>query len=158
MLVGNEHPESRRHTVSRNLEAVRRMIAAYNTGRTDDVHEFIHPEYLNPATIEHGLGEGPDAFAMAVAWVRKTFSEEAHLEEVRIEERGDWVRAYLVLYGRQVGPMVGIAPTGRRFSGEQIHLLRLVDGKIRDHRDWPEYQSTYRQLGEPWPEPDGWRR
>ncbi|MCZ7457463.1 ester cyclase [Streptomyces sp. WMMC940] len=144
--------------MSQNVEVVRRMIKAYNTGGTDDVHEFIHPEYLNPATMEHGIGEGPEAFAMAVAWVRMTFSEDAHLEEVKIEERGDWVRAYLVLYGRHVGPMVGFAPTGRRFSGEQIHLLRVVDGKIRDHRDWPEYQSTYRQLGEPWPEPDGWRR
>ncbi|MGW6461277.1 SnoaL/DnrD family polyketide biosynthesis methyl ester cyclase [Streptomyces sp. NPDC055078] len=143
--------------MSEHAEAVRRMIKAYNTGQTTDAHEFIHPEYLNPATIEHGIGQGPEAFAKAVAWLRMTFSEDAHLEEVRIEERGDWVRANLVLYGRHIGAMVGMAPTGRRFSGEQIHLLRLVDGKIRDHRDWPDYQGTYRQLGEPWPEPDGWR-
>jgi hypothetical protein len=48
-------------------------------------------------------------------------------------------------------------PTGRRFAGEQIHLIHFVDGKIRDHRDWPDYLGTYRQLGEPWPEADGWR-
>lgn len=89
--------------------------------------------------------------------MRMTFSEDVHLEEVSIEERGDWVRADLVPHGRHVGLIVGFAPTGRRFTGE-IHLLRLVDGRIRDHRDWPEHQSTYRQLGEPWPEPDGRRR
>lgn len=144
--------------MSRNIDAVRRMVAAYNTGRTDDVDDYIHPEYLNPASLEHMDLRGPAAFAMAVTWLRMTFSEDAHLEEVRYQERGDWVRAYLVLYGRHVGDLVGMAATGRRFSGEQIHLIRLVDGKIRDHRDWPDYLGTYRQLGEPWPEREGWRQ
>lgn len=142
---------------SKQIDTVRRMVDAYNTGRTADVAEYIHADYLNPAALEHMDLRGPQAFAMAVTWLRMTFSDEAHLEEVRMEERGDWVRAYLVLYGRHVGDLVGMAPTGRRFSGEQIHLIRLVDGKIRDHRDWPDYQGTYRQLGDPWPEPAGWR-
>lgn len=143
--------------MSKNLETVRRMVDAYNTGKTDDVDDYIHPDYLNPASLEHMDLRGPQAFAMAVKWLRMTFSDEAHLEEVRMEERGDWVRAYLVLYGWHVGDLVGMAPTGRRFSGEQIHLIRFVDGRIRDHRDWPDYQGTYRQLGDPWPEPAGWR-
>ncbi|MEV6948444.1 ester cyclase [Streptomyces sp. NPDC051172] len=143
--------------MSRNIEAVERMVKAYNTGDVDDVAEYIHPEYLNPASLEHMDLRGPEAFAMAVKWLRATFSEECRLDTVRLEERGDWVRGHLVLYGRHVGELVGMAPTGRRFSGEQIHLIRLVDGKIRDHRDWPDYQGTYRQLGDPWPEPQGWR-
>jgi nogalonic acid methyl ester cyclase/aklanonic acid methyl ester cyclase len=143
--------------MSDQTDAVRRMIRAYNTGETEDVAEYVHPEYLNPAALEHMDLRGPESFAMAVKWLRMTFSEEACLEEVLIEERGDWVRAHLVLYGRHVGDLVGMAPTGRVFSGEQIHLFRFVDGKIRDHRDWPDYQGTYRQLGSPWPEPQGWR-
>ncbi|QLQ36624.1 ester cyclase [Micromonospora robiginosa] len=143
--------------MSSNIDAVRRMVSAYNTGQTDDVAEYIHPDYLNPASLEHMDLRGPEAFAMAVKWLRMTFSEEARLEEIRYEERGDWVRAYLVLYGRHVGNLVGMEPTGRRFSGEQIHLIKLVDGKIRDHRDWPDYLGTYRQLDEPWPTAEGWR-
>ncbi|WP_078947595.1 ester cyclase [Streptomyces griseus] len=143
--------------MSQQIEAARRMINAFNTGKIDDADEYIHEEYLNPATLEHGINQGPTAFGMVVQWVKRTFSEDAHLEEVRLEERGDWVRAHLVLYGRHVGTLVGIAPTGRRFAGEQIHLLRFVDGKIRDHRDWPDFQGTLRQLGDPWPEPAGWR-
>nr|Q9RN59.1 RecName: Full=Nogalonic acid methyl ester cyclase; Short=NAME cyclase; AltName: Full=Polyketide cyclase SnoaL [Streptomyces nogalater]AAF01813.1 nogalonic acid methyl ester cyclase [Streptomyces nogalater] len=133
------------------------MVSAFNTGRTDDVDEYIHPDYLNPATLEHGIHTGPKAFAQLVGWVRATFSEEARLEEVRIEERGPWVKAYLVLYGRHVGRLVGMPPTDRRFSGEQVHLMRIVDGKIRDHRDWPDFQGTLRQLGDPWPDDEGWR-
>ncbi|MET9096668.1 ester cyclase [Streptomyces cyaneofuscatus] len=143
--------------MSAQTEVVRRMIEAYNTGKTDDVAEFIHPDYLNPAALEHSDLRGPTSFAYAVQWLKRTFSDEAHLEEVSIEERGDWVRANLVLYGRQVGELVGMPATGRRFSGEQIHLIHIVDGKIRDHRDWPDYQGTYRQLGSPWPKPEGWR-
>jgi nogalonic acid methyl ester cyclase/aklanonic acid methyl ester cyclase len=141
-----------------NIEIARRMVDAYNTGKTDDVAEFIHPEYLNPGALEHYPDlRGPKAFELAVQWLKYAFSDEAHLEEIGYEEHGDWVRARLALYGRHVGNLVGMAPTGRRFSGEQIHLIRIVDGKIRDHRDWPDYQGTYRQLGEPWPEGAGWR-
>ncbi|AZQ74571.1 MULTISPECIES: ester cyclase [Streptomyces] len=143
--------------MSARLDSVRRLIEAYNTGKTDDVADYIHPEYLNPGTLEFTSLRGPELFALNVAWVKRTFSQDARLEEVDIEERGDWVRAKLVLYGRHVGDMVGMAPTGRLFSGEQIHLFRFVDGRIRDHRDWPDYLGTYRQLGEPWPEPGGWR-
>ena len=143
--------------MSSQTDAVRRVINAFNTGKTDDVDEYIHDEYLNPATLEHGISQGPKAVAMVVAWVRRTFSEEAHLEEINVTENGEWVRAHLVLYGRHVGNLVGIPPTGRRFAGEQIHLFRIVDGKIRDHRDWPDFQGTLRQLGDPWPENGGWR-
>ncbi|MGP4020944.1 SnoaL/DnrD family polyketide biosynthesis methyl ester cyclase [Saccharopolyspora sp. 5N708] len=144
--------------MSANIDAVRRMVRAYNTGETEDAAEYIHPDYLNPASMEHMDLKGPEAFAMAVKWLRMTFSEELRLEEIRYAERGSWVRAYLALYGRHVGELVGMPATGRVFSGEQIHLLKLVDGKIRDHRDWPDYQGTYRQLGEPWPTEQGWRR
>ncbi|CAM5349223.1 Aklanonic acid methyl ester cyclase AcmA [Streptomyces glaucescens] len=65
------------------------MIQAYNTGNTDDVTEYIHPDYLNPASMEHMDLRGPDSFAMAVKWLRMTFSEEARLEEVQLEERGE---------------------------------------------------------------------
>ncbi|QNS09318.1 ester cyclase [Streptomyces xanthii] len=143
--------------MSSQFDAVRRMIDAYNTGKTDDVADYIHPEYLNPATMEHMDLRGPDSFAMAVKWLRMTFSEQARLVEVSLEENGEWVRANLVLYGTHVGDLVGMPATGREFSGEQIHLIRFVDGKIRDHRDWPDYQGTYRQLGSPWPRPEGWR-
>jgi nogalonic acid methyl ester cyclase/aklanonic acid methyl ester cyclase len=145
-------------TVSDRIDIVRRMVNSYNTGKTDDVAEFIHEEYLNPGALEH-MPElrGPEAFALAVKWLKLTFSEDAHLEEIGYEEKGSWVRAKLALYGRQVGELVGMPATGRKFSGEQIHLIRIVDGKIRDHRDWPDYLGTYRQLGEPWPTEEGWR-
>ncbi|MGW5969642.1 MULTISPECIES: ester cyclase [Streptomyces] len=144
--------------MSTQIDLVRRMVEAYNTGKTDDVAEFIHPEYLNPGALEHNPElRGPEAFAAAVTWLKYAFSEEAHLEEIGYEENGPWVRAKLALYGRHVGNLVGMPATGRRFSGEQIHLIRIVDGRIRDHRDWPDYLGTYRQLGEPWPAPEGWR-
>jgi nogalonic acid methyl ester cyclase/aklanonic acid methyl ester cyclase len=144
--------------MSKNVDLVKRMVNAYNTGNTDDVEDFIHPEYFNPGAMEHFKDQiGPQTFVMAVKWLKMTFSEEVYLEEIGYEENGDWARAKLVLYGRQVGDMLSMPATGRRFSGEQIHLIRIVDGKIRDHRDWPDFIGTYRQLAEPWPQGDGWR-
>lgn len=144
--------------MSERIDIVRKMVNAYNTGSVDDVAEFIHDEYLNPGALEHMPDlRGPESFALAVKWLKLTFSEEAYLEETGYEEKGDWVRAKLALYGRHVGDLVGMPATGKKFSGEQIHLIRIVDGKIRDHRDWPDFLGTYRQLGEPWPSETGWR-
>jgi nogalonic acid methyl ester cyclase / aklanonic acid methyl ester cyclase len=132
------------------IEIVRRAVAAFNTADVSDVGEYIHPDYENPAVLERSDIRGPESFAGIVKWVCATFAD-LELLEVKIEEKGSWVRAYLTLYGRHVGELAGMAPTGRRFSGEQLHLFRLADGKIRYHRDWPDFQGTYRQLGEPWP-------
>lgn len=144
--------------MSDQIDIVKRMVRAYNTGDTSAAEEFIHPEYMNPGALEHMPNlRGPESFSLAVQWLKHTFSSDAQLEEVSYEENGSWVRAYLVLYGKQVGPMVGMPATGRVFSGEQIHLIKIVDGKVRDHRDWPDYQGTYRQLRSPWPTAEGWR-
>ena len=79
-------------SMSKNIDIVRRMVNAYNSGKTDDVEEFIHAEYLNPGAKEHyGDALGPDVFAGAVKWLKMTFSEDVYLEEVGYEERGDWV-------------------------------------------------------------------
>ncbi|MFC9087320.1 SnoaL/DnrD family polyketide biosynthesis methyl ester cyclase [Nocardiopsis dassonvillei] len=138
--------------MSDRIRVVRRMVSACNTGRTEGVEEFIHPDYLCPGARENTPDRrGPDAFTEAVKWLKRAFSEDARWEEVGYEENGEWVRAKLVLRGRHVGDLEGIPATGRRFTGEQVHLIRVVDGRIRDHREWSDDQSIYRQIGEPWP-------
>lgn len=41
--------------MSEQIEAVRRVINAFNTGDASDAAEYLHEDYLNPATQEHGI-------------------------------------------------------------------------------------------------------
>ncbi|WP_372442184.1 SnoaL/DnrD family polyketide biosynthesis methyl ester cyclase [Actinomadura violacea] len=127
---------------------VRRMIQAFTSGKTQDVDEYIHPEYMNPATLERCDKRGPDAFVESVEWLRDVFSE-LHLEEIDYQEGGGFVTAYLLMSGRHTGNLVGLPPTGRRFAAEQLHLCQVVDGKVRMHREWRDDLGCLRQLGLP---------
>ena len=134
--------------MSEQIEIVKRMVNAYNTGKIDDVEEFIHPEYLNPALLERSGKRGPEGFADSVRWLRNAFSE-LHFEEIEFREGGDCVTAHLMMSGRHTGNLVGLPPTGRRFAAEQLHLCRLADGRIRHHREWRDDLGCLRQLGLP---------
>jgi predicted ester cyclase len=49
--------------------------------------------------------------------------------------------------GTHRGPFMGIAPTGRRVSQEQIHIVRVASGQIVEHWAVRDDLSLMRQLG-----------
>lgn len=150
MAATNESPDEteREREMSEAIDVVRRMVQAFATGKTDDASDYIHSEYLNPATLERSDKRGPESFTDSVDWVRNAFSE-LHLEEIEYREGGGYVTAYLVMSGRHTGDLVGLPPTGRRFAAEQLHLCEVVDGRIRHHREWRDDLGCLRQLGLP---------
>ncbi|SED29237.1 nogalonic acid methyl ester cyclase / aklanonic acid methyl ester cyclase [Streptomyces sp. 2224.1] len=134
--------------MSEAIDSVRRMFQAFFTGKTDDAAEYIDPEYLNPATLERSDKRGPESFVDSVDWLRNAFPE-LHFEEIEYREGGGYVTAHLVMSGRHTGDLVGLPPTGRRFAAEQLHLCEVVDGRIRNHREWRDDLGCLRQLGLP---------
>ncbi|MFE3152353.1 MULTISPECIES: ester cyclase [unclassified Streptomyces] len=84
----------------------------------------------------------------SVDWLRNAFSE-LHFEEIEYREGGGFVTVHLVMSGRHTGDLVGLPPTGRRFAAEQLHLCEVVDGRIRNHREWRDDLGCLRQLGLP---------
>ncbi|SEE83387.1 nogalonic acid methyl ester cyclase / aklanonic acid methyl ester cyclase [Streptomyces sp. KS_5] len=150
MAAMNTWPDGteREREMSEAIDVVRRMVQAFATGKTDDASDYIHSEYLNPATLERSDKRGPESFTDSVDWVRNAFSE-LHLEEIEYREGGGYVTAYLVMSGRHTGDLVGLPPTGRRFAAEQLHLCEVVDGRIRHHREWRDDLGCLRQLGLP---------
>jgi hypothetical protein len=40
-------------STQQNIKTVRRAIEAFNTGDTNNVHEFISPEYVNRESQSH---------------------------------------------------------------------------------------------------------
>lgn len=150
MAATNESPHEaeREREMSEAIDVVRRMVQAFATGKTEDASDYIHSEYLNPATLERSDKRGPESFTDSVHWVRNAFSE-LHLEEIEYREGGGYVTAYLVMSGRHTGDLVGLPPTGRRFAAEQLHLCEVVDGRIRHHREWRDDLGCLRQLGLP---------
>ena len=49
--------------------------------------------------------------------------------------------------GRHVGPFAGMAATGREFSVEHTHIVRILDGKVVEHWANRDDCGMLRQLG-----------
>jgi len=74
------------------------------------------------------------------------FSIDAQLAE------GDRVLYHCTLAGTHLGPFVmpglwNLAPTGRRFSVRQMHLIRVRDGQIAEHWAVRDDLGMLQQLG-----------
>lgn len=49
---------------------------------------------------------------------------------------GDRIVVRLTERGRQVGPLMGVEPSGNDFAVSMIHIVRIVDRRIVEH--WRE--------------------
>jgi len=60
---------------------------------------------------------------------------------------GDKVVVRNTFHGTHTGPFMGIAPTGRHISQEQMHIVRVDAGLIVEHWAVRDDLSLMRQLG-----------
>jgi nogalonic acid methyl ester cyclase/aklanonic acid methyl ester cyclase len=138
------------------VTAVRRMLTAMQTGDVSDAADYIHPDFLNAEALDRSDARGPEGWAQSVGWFRATFGDvRVHVNDVT--EMGDQVFASVIIGGRQVGELADLPATGYPVHLEQLHVMRLIDGKVVEHRDWRDDVTTLRQLGLP-PALLGWQR
>jgi predicted ester cyclase len=60
---------------------------------------------------------------------------------------GDKVVARVTMHGRHVGEFLGKPPTGKKFAAEQIHIWRVMDGKVIEHWSVRDDLGQALQLG-----------
>jgi len=68
----------------------------------------------------------------------------AGLSEARFEiddmiAEGDRVAVRVTTSARQTGPFMGLEPSGKRYSIEEIHVFRIRDGRLVEH--WHQFDK-----------------
>lgn len=137
-------------TEKQNLEAVRRMTEKMNRGEwrlaADDFAED---------TQNHGEKVGREGVRAVLEDIFTTFPD-FRMETLESFAAGDWVSVRYQVTGthRGVGKipvnggmLVGVAPTGKRFSVEHIHMFKFRDGKVIDHYATRDDLGMMQQLG-----------
>jgi predicted ester cyclase len=127
-----------------NKTLVRRFYEAFDNGKLNDVAEFIDSRFVANVLGTTDLDwEGFERFGEAF---RSAFPEGKHVFEHVIADEGS-----VVTIGRyegiQKGPMNGLAPTNREIKLPVMHLDRVVNGKIVEHRGLANEKDFMRQLG-----------
>jgi hypothetical protein len=115
-----------------NAEIGRRiLVEVWGEGKLDVVDELLAPDYVDhaPRGPEPELVEGPAGLEAAVRLFRTAFPDLRYTVDLQVVQE-DLVATRFTATGTHIGPLVGMAPTGRRVTYTGIDMNRIVGGRI----------------------------
>ena len=116
----------------------------FNKGNLAAADELIAANFKNHAAP--GAPAGPASFKQLVTFYRSAFPDaQFTIEDVLAD--GEKVVMRNTFSGTHRGPFMGIAPTGRRVSQEQIHIVHVASGQVVEHWAVRDDLSLLQQLG-----------
>ena len=128
-----------------NKALARRFIAeVFVGGSFAAANELLADDFV-PHTWPY-TGDGKADLKAAIERVSRGLAEPVWTVDDLVAE-GDRVVARVTASARHVGPFMGSPATNRTYSIGEIHIFRIVNGKIAEH--WHQYDglSMMRQLG-----------
>ena len=129
-----------------NKEVVRRIFEdLFNRGDVEKADELVASDLVEHSAHPSGAN-GPGSITQIVAWCHRTLPDVRFTIEDMVAE-GDYVAARVTLRGTHQGEMMGLAPTGKRLSQAQMHLCRIVSGKMVEHWEVTDGLALMQQLG-----------
>ncbi|TWH26053.1 putative ester cyclase [Isoptericola variabilis J7] len=111
------------------------------------LRELLAPEFRNHDAL-HGCEGGLQAFLAEVRWFDDAFSDQ-QVRVLHAVAEGDLVALHVELTARHTGFFCGIAPSGRRFTVREMHMVRFAAGREAEHwavRDEAALHRTLRGL------------
>jgi predicted ester cyclase len=126
-------------TLESNKKIMRRMLEAFNSGKTEIVAELLHPSIK-----DHSRKLGLEAQVRAMDPIRRVKTEilrhddvfpDKQFKEVVLVAEGDTVVLQWSLTGTHRGDLMGHRATGKRVETYGVEIIRIKDGKIIEHRD-----------------------
>jgi predicted ester cyclase len=133
----------------KNTKIVRRSFEALNSGDVTKASEFIHRNYFNhesQASPERAKLRGPEEFVDTVEKLRAAFSDLYYEEQESIASN-DKVVSIMIVTGKHTGDFFGIPPMGNSFSYQAVHISRIADDKIVEHKAIRDDLQFMMQLG-----------
>lgn len=124
----------------------------FNGRRIDRLDELIADQFVEHAlapfgTTAPGAVDGPSHMRAVVEWLTAQFPD-VEFSTLALVCDGDLVAIRVRAAGTSLGPFNGvIPPTGRRFSAEQSHWYRCVDGRLTEHWATRDDLTAMLQLG-----------
>jgi steroid delta-isomerase-like uncharacterized protein len=127
-----------------NKAAVRRYLdEAWNKGSLDIIDELMAPDYARYTPTGQLDREGQKR---RIAAFRQALPD-VHLDVDRILAEDDQVAFRVIIRGVHLGPLLGVAPTGKSVAISATDIVRFAGGKIVEHWGNMDELGLLRQLG-----------
>jgi steroid delta-isomerase-like uncharacterized protein len=133
-----------------NRRLAQQFHEAFNRGDLDAAASCFADDCRN-----HGQQVGRAGLRMVLGELKTNFPD-SRLTALNSVAEGEWVVVRCSYTGTHRGTshfpvdggmLVGVAPTGRSFEVQHIHMYRIADGKIADHFANRDDVGMMRQLG-----------
>ena len=132
-------------TIDTNKVLVRRFIdQIFVQGRPEAVDELLADDFVSHTWRSTGDGKGDLKRAidrMSTVFVDVSFTVEDLIAE------GDRVAVRVTAQATQIGPFMGVSPSGKSYSIGEIHIFRIRDGKVVEHWHQFDQMTMMKQLG-----------
>lgn len=119
-----------------------------NAGDVDGASALLADDLVNHAAIPEA--QGRKGFASIQEKMRTAFPDLRYTLEDTIVD-GDKAVLRMTFNGTQTGPMtftrLPIPATGKTVKFEQIHVMRVANGKVVEHWMGQDGMALFRQLG-----------
>jgi predicted ester cyclase len=128
-----------------NKVLVHRLYQALNEKDVAALDEILDPNYVDHS-LPPGVPPTREGFKQVVGIFRTAFPDFHHTIESLIAE-GDKVVVRSTLSGTHTGEFFGIPPTANKVSLAQIHIARVVNGRLIEHWNNEDDLGFMQQLG-----------
>ena len=136
-------------SIEENKEIIRRLVGAGNTDEDIDPDQLLD-ELFSPDFVDHspdpGQGPGLEGLKQHFQHYSNAFPDAQFILKDMVAE-GDKVTVRMVRTGTHKGEYIGIPPTGRKFSVDDLSIYRVVNGKIVEHWEVFDRYTMLVQLG-----------
>ena len=111
-----------------NKNIVRALYDAIDRADREAAFALLHPEY---EMSMQGTGRQLDAegYWSLIETIRTALNGLIHLSDVMIAE-GDRVSTRGMVIATHIGPLYGVAATGRTVQTPYLNMVRIKDGKV----------------------------
>jgi steroid delta-isomerase-like uncharacterized protein len=132
-------------TIEANKALVRRFIDEIFVGMSAEAVDELVTDDFTPHTGATA-GPGKEPLRQAIERVSAGLADVSMSIEDIVAE-GDRVAVRLISRATQVGPFMGLPPSGKAYSIEELHLFRIRDGKIAEHWHQADFLGLLAHLG-----------
>jgi predicted ester cyclase len=106
------------------------VITYFEAGEIERIGELVTEDF-----VDHGappwMPRGRESYVATMRWLKDVLRIRYELHETVAQ--GDWFAARATVHGVSTSDHLGVAPTGRPYAMETMHLYRVRDGLLAEH-------------------------
>lgn len=127
------------------MQTTRDFMAALNAHDVDRLSTYIDDKFVDHNAMPGYPAGKTGCVAMFKDYV-KAFPD-VHAEMDLMFAQGDWVAMKFTTTGTSQGAFMGMPATQKKIKMDEVHLLRIVNGKCVEHYGLEDDMTMMHQMG-----------